>query len=147
MKKESLKVGIDGFAVSIDVDMPENMADVKTAAKDNAEYIVSKFVRGYRIDLQEGGARQIVREMVEAAKRPASVLSKDEAFVAKVRQAVIEEIGQFDPNAPRSRGGRPARPITLTAGDMATIAAAKNQTEAMAAFLASKGIKLEIAKG
>lgn len=146
MKKENLRVGIDGFAVSVVVSIPTTLPECQAVAKGNADYVVAKFVRGYRIDLQEGGARQVVREMVEAAKRPVSVLLKDEAFMKKVQAAVAEEIGHFDSNAPRSRGGRPAKPVVLTAADMATLAKAKDQPAAIAELLAAKGIRLEIQK-
>lgn len=119
MKKDTLRVGTSKgeFGVDVEILLPENDADVLAISKGSESYRVSKFTRGYRIDLQEGGARQVVVEMLGG--KSAAVAMKDAEFVAKVKKAVEEEIASFNPDTPRARGGRkPAVPqvVTVKAG-------------------------------
>lgn len=118
MKKDTLKVGTSKgeFYVEVEISIPESIEDVNALAKNDAEYVISKFTRGYRIDLQEGGARQVVAEML-GGKSPAQAM-RDVEFVAKVKAAVEAEIAAFDPKAPRARGTRakPAPTVTLAQG-------------------------------
>lgn len=111
MQKDTLQVGVEGFSVSVDIEIPDTMADCATLSKGSEKYQVSKFTRGYRIDLQEGGARQVVREMV-AGKSPSML--KDESFIAKVKSAVVAEIAAFNPDTPRARASKPSAPQVVT---------------------------------
>lgn len=119
MKKDTLRVGTSKgeFYVEVEIQSPETLADCATLSKQNEAYQVAKFARAHRIDLQEGGARETVVEML-GGKSPAAAM-KDAAFMALVKAAVEAEIKSFDPAAPRARGGRkPAAPqvVTLKAG-------------------------------
>lgn len=119
MKKDTLKIGTQkgDFFVLVEIDIPETKADVAVLSKGDADYEVAKFTRGYRIDLQEGGARQIVAEMLAAKKQPAAVLMKDAAFMATVKKAAEGEVKAFDPKAPRARKTRaPQVTVSVEAG-------------------------------
>lgn len=134
MKKDMLKVGTSKgeFSVEVEIDVPETLADCAVLSKANdlamffseaaepvskedgpgVAYMVAKFTRGYRIDLQEGGARQAVAELLGG--KNVSLALKDAEFMAKVKQAASDEIAGFDPAAPRARGGRkPAVPQVI----------------------------------
>lgn len=134
MLKDKLQVGVRGFSVEVIVDIPQNLSEVASVSKGHDDYIVAKFVRGYRIDLQEGGARQVVAEMI--AGKDAGLL-KDPAFYTQVREAVEAEISAFDPAAPRSRGGRPAKPVVVNLPKKKSYTADELQ-----ALLAASGIKV-----
>lgn len=144
MHKDTLKVGIDDLSVTITVDMPDTEEDVVKLSKGNAKYRIAKFVRGYRIDLQEGGARQAIREAVEASGRPAISLAKDPVFMARMQALAEAEVSAFDPDAPRSRGGRPAKPVELTAAEIETVQKSKDAQATFVTLMAAKGVKISI---
>lgn len=157
MKKDTLKVGTSKgeFYVEVEVNMPETLRDCGILAKiiDDAHlasldrvdaegdkagvgYMVAKFTRGYRIDLQEGGARQALTELLGG--KSAAQAMKDAELLAKAKKVVQDEIAAFDPAAPRARGGRKATPQTVTIDPNKTYSAAELQ-----ALLASvKGISV-----
>lgn len=111
MKADTLQVGVEGFSVVVNINVPETKEDVSIASKGNQAYEIAKFNRGYRIDLQEGGARQVVREMI-AGKSPSML--KDLSFIATVKKAVEVEIAGFDPAQPRARATKPvAQTVTV----------------------------------
>lgn len=112
MKQDKLDVGVKGFSVTVNVNVPENDKDVATLSKNSEAYRVQKFVRGWRIDNQEdSGARDYVLSRV--AGKDAAML-KDAKFIAEVTAGVQAIVDKFDPTAPRQRGGRPAAPKVVT---------------------------------
>lgn len=116
MKTATLKVGIKDFQVEVEIELPESLSDCRELARGNEKYIVSSFIRGYRIDLQEGGARQGIAELLNG--KSAVQASRDPQMLAKAREIVLEEIRSFDPEHPRERGGRkPAKPQVVIVQD------------------------------
>lgn len=155
MKKDMLKIGTakGEFGVEVEIDIPESLEDCAVLSKvghaiamlmprgsDNVgiSYMVAKFTRGYRIDLQEGGARQAIAELLGGKSAVAAM--KDADLVARAKKLATDEIAAFDPAAPRARGGRkPAAPqvVTIEAGKTSFTA---EEVQAMLAGL--KGIQV-----
>lgn len=141
MQKDTLKVGTQkgDFYVNVEISIPDTDKDVLSLSKNSEAYRVAKFTRGYRIDLQEGGARQIVAEMLAGQKQPAAVLMKDDKFMATVKAAVQKEIAAFDPLAPRARKTR-APVVNLSLEDGKQYSA----EEVKAMLAAVRGLNVEV---
>lgn len=136
MQQDTLRVGTSKgeFGVDVKIDLPQTLADMATLSKASesfvrqlgklmitpedvvaVNYIVGKFTRGYRIDLQEGGARQAVVELL--GTKQVKIALADAELMKKVQAAVEAEIKGFDPAAPRARAKKQApQTVTLEAG-------------------------------
>jgi hypothetical protein len=140
MEKATLQIGVKDFSIEVEFSQPTTLSDVHVAARKDEEYIVSKFVRGYRIDLQEkSGAREYVREMLKG--KSAAAAMKDEAFKKVVKAGIEKLLKEFDPSAERKRGPRGPQEVKVTADEMK---AAGNDPQKLMALMISKGVKIQL---
>lgn len=134
MKTEDLRVGGKGVEpVTVPVRQAENIDDLSTLAKGNAEVITRWANRGYRIECQErSGARDALKEGREKGVDTATLTAE----VAKI-------VAEYDPTAKAARGGpRERKPITIKAG-----AGGKVSMEDFLAQLAAAGVKVNFDEG
>lgn len=112
MKKGNLKIGVSEpkFFVKVEINESETVEDMMSLAKGSLNYVLSCFMRGHRIALQDSDARSTVAELVQGKTTPELA---DEKFVERVTKAVEKDIAAFDPTAERKRGGRPAKPVDV----------------------------------
>jgi chemotaxis response regulator CheB len=134
MKTENLKVGGKGIeAVTVPVRQAENIDDLSTLAKGNAEVITRWANRGYRIECQErSGARDALKEGREKNVATEQLTSD----IAKI-------VADYDPTEKAARGGpRERKPITIKAG-----AGGKVSMEDFLAQLQAAGVKVNFDEG
>lgn len=153
MKTDTLKVGISDpkFHVVVNMKVAENDTDVRVLSVDNEEYRVQCFMRGHRINLQEGEAREIVRGQIDG--KPSTLLADPEQIKdtvtkrqavdlqSKVTRDVQNAVDSFDPTAEKKRGGRPAKTVELSQEKVASLLA---DPAALQAYMQSMGLKVEL---
>lgn len=112
MKSETIKIGVSDpkFHVTVNTDEAETVQDCLKLSKDSEAYLATCFMRGHRIKLQDSEARETVQDLVKG-KTTAELA--DPKFVTKVTAAVQTLVNAFDPLAPVSRGGRPAKEVVV----------------------------------